>query len=179
MTGTVTVSEAGTPLEFTVEDANRYHGPGFPGGVAHGFCVVQHAVALLGENGAEPVERREVSVRTAFGGPGGRDAHELVLRAVTDGRYVVDPELAETGRGPVLARYVWEYTYRGRTVRLHLRDEGLVTEEFITLGAKPDRTPEEDAHLEVLKSEMAQRLLERPVGQVYEEVPARAAAGTN
>lgn len=179
MTGTVTVSEAGTPLEFTVEDANRYHGPGFPGGVAHGFCVVQHAVALLGENGAEPVERREVSVRTAFGGPGGRDAHELVLRAVTDGRYVVDPELAETERGPVLARYVWEYTYRGRTVRLHLRDEGLVTEEFITLGAKPDRTPEEDAHLEVLKSEMAQRLLERPVGQVYEEVPARAGAGTN
>lgn len=111
-------------------------------------------------------------MRTAFGGPGGRDALELVLRAVTDGRYVVEPELAETERGPVLARYVWEFAYRGRTVRLHLRDEGLVTEEFISLGARTDRTAEEDAHLEVLKSEMAQRLLARPVGKVYEEAPA-------
>lgn len=170
MTGTLRVDEAGTPLEFSVEDANRYHGPGFPGGVAHGFCVLQHALMVLSRDGAEPVERREVSVRTSFGGPGGRDAVELVLRAVTDGRYVVDPELAEPERGPVLARYVWEFTYRGRTVRLHLRDEGLVTEEFIALGARTDRTPEDDARLEVLKAEMAQRLLSRPVGQVYEEI---------
>ena len=170
MTGTLRVDEAGTALEFSVEDANRYHGPGFPGGVAHGFCVLQHALMVLSRNGAEPVERREVSVRTSFGGPGGRDAVELVLRAVTDGRYVVDPELAEPERGPVLARYVWEFTYRGLTVRLHLRDEGLVTEEFIALGARTDRTPEDDARLEVLKSEMAKRLLSRPVGQVYEEI---------
>lgn len=170
MTGTLSVHEAGTPLEFTIEDANRYHGPGFPGGVAHGFCVLQHAVALLGRDGADPVERREVSVRTSFGGPGGRDAHELALRAVTDGQYVVDPELAEPERGRVLARYVWEYTYRGRTVRLHLRDDGLVTEEFIDLGARTDRSEVEDAHLEVLKAQMAQRLLSRPVGQVYEEI---------
>ena len=170
MTGILRVHEAGTALDFQIEDANRFHGPGFPGGVAHGFCVLQHAVSMLGDDGALPVERREVSVRTAFSGPGGRDAVELVLRAVTDGRYEVDPELAETERGPVLARYVWEFAYRGRTVRLHLRDEGLVTEEFIALGAKPDRTPAEDAHLEVLKSEMAQRLLSRPVGRVYEEI---------
>lgn len=170
MTGTLRVYEAGTALDFTIEDANRYHGPGFPGGVAHGFCVLQHAVALLSRGGEEPVERREVTVRTAFGGPGGRDAVELALRAVTDGGYEVDPELAESERGPVLARYVWEFAYRGRVVRLHLRDEGLVTEEFISLGAETDRTPEQDAHLEVLKTEMAQRLLSRPVGQVYEEI---------
>lgn len=172
MTGTLRVSEAGTPLEFTIEDADRYHGPAFPGGVAHGFCALQHAVELLGRDGAEPVERREVSVRTAFPGPGGRDAVELVLRAVTDGRYDVDSALAQPARGPVLARYVWEFTYRGRVVLLRLRDEGLVTEEFISLGARTDRTPEEDAHLEVLKAEMAQRLLARPVGQVYEQVGA-------
>ena len=170
MTGTVRLAESGTPLEFSIEDANRYHGPGFPGGVAHGFCVLQHAVELLGRDSPEPVERREVSVRTAFPGPGGRDTHELILRAATDGRYEVDPALAEPERGGVLARYVWEFAYRGRTVRLHLRDDGLVTEEFITLGARTDRTEAEDAHLEVLKTEMAQRLLARPVGQVYEEI---------
>lgn len=170
MTGTVRLVESGTPLEFSIGDANRYHGPGFPGGVAHGFCVLQHAVELLGRGGAELVERREVSVRTAFPGPGGRDTHELILRALTDGRYEVDPALAEPERGGVLARYVWEFTYRGRTVRLHLRDDGLVTEEFIALGARTDRTEAEDAHLEVLKAEMAARLLARPVGQVYEEI---------
>lgn len=170
MTGTLVVHEAGTALEFSIQDAERYHGPGFPGGVAHGFCVLQHAVELLGEQGAHPVERREVAVRTSFPGPGGRDVVELVLRAATDGRYTVDPDLAEPERGPVLARYVWEFTYRGRVVLLHLRDDGLVTDEFIALGARTDRSVEEDARLEVLKSEMAQRLLSRPVGQVYAEV---------
>lgn len=170
MTGTVHLAEAGTSLTFSIEDANRYHGPGFPGGVAHGYCVLQHAVSLLGGDEAEPVERREVSVRTAFPGPGGRDVHELILRAVTDGRYEVDPALAEPERGGVLARYVWEFTYRGRVVLLHLRDDGLVTEEFIALGARTDRTTKEDAHLEMLKTEMAERLLSRPVGRIYEEV---------
>ena len=170
MTGTLVVHDAGTALEFSIHDANRYHGPGFPGGVAHGFCVLQHAVELLGEQGARPVERREVSVRTAFPGPGGRDAVELVLRAVTEGRYTVDPQLAEPERGAVLARYVWEFTYRGRTVRLHLRDDGLVTEEFIELGARTDRSAADEARLEVLKAEMARRLLSRPVGRVYEEM---------
>lgn len=170
MSGTVIVTEAGTPLEFGYADALRYHGPGFPGGVAHGYCAVRHALAVLAEGG--PVERREVSVRTAFPGPGGRDAVELLLRAVTDGRYEVDPALAEPHRGDVLARYVWEFAHRGRTVRLHLRDDGLVTEEFIALGARTDRTPAEDARLEVLKREMADRLLARPVDGVYEEIAA-------
>lgn len=169
-TGTITVHEAGAPLEFSVEDANRYHGSGFPGGVAHGFCVLQHAVHLLSDGGSKTVERREVSIRTAFPGPGGRDAAELILRSVTDDRYVVDPDLAEPERGPILARYVWEFTYRGQVIRLHLRDSGLVTDEFIALGARKDRTPEEDAHLDNLKVEMAQRLLARPVGEVYEQV---------
>lgn len=170
MTGTLVVHDAGQAVEFTIQDANRYHGPGFPGGVAHGFCVLQHAIALLGDHGAHSVERREVSVRTAFPGTGGRDAVELALRAVTEDRYVVDPELAEPDRGGVLARYVWEFTYRGRVVLLHLRDDGLVTDEFIALGATTDRSTDEDARLAVLKSEMAERLLARPVGQVYEEV---------
>ena len=159
MTGTIVVHDAGQALGFTIQDANRYHGPGFPGGVAHGFCVLQHAIDLLGDHGALPVERREVTVRTAFPGPGGRDAVELALRAVSEGRFTVDPDLAEPDRGGVLARYVWEFTYPGRVVLLHLRDDGLVTEEFIALGARTDRSADEDARLEILKLEMAERLL--------------------
>lgn len=161
----LTVFENGTPIELTFDDLMKYHGPGFPGGVAHGFCAMQHAVALLGD-----VERRRVRVRTAFPGPGGRDAVEMVLRAVTGDRFVVDQDLAKPERGNTLARYVWEFTHDGRAVTVQLRDDGLVTDEFIALGAKPDRTADEDAHLTVLKREMTDRLLARPVGEVYEQI---------
>lgn len=161
----ITVYESGRPIKFTFDDLMKYHGPEFPGGVAHGYTVLRHAMSILGE-----VERREVQVRTAFPGPGGRDAIELVLRAVTDGRYVVDPDLAATERGGTLARYVWEFTYRDRSVTLQIRDDGLVTDEFIELGAKRDRTAAENEHLTVLKQEMTDRLLAREVGAAYEVV---------
>ncbi|WP_280398236.1 hypothetical protein [Nocardia carnea] len=162
----LTVLESGVPISISYDDLMKYHGPGFPGGVAHAYCALRYAVALFGE-----VERREVTVRTAFPGPGGRDAVEMALRAVTEGRYTVDPQLAATSRGATLARYIWEFTYRGRTVPLRLRDAGFVTAEFIALGAKPDRTGAEEIRLTVLKQEMADRLLSAEVDAVYEEIP--------
>ncbi|MGW0180193.1 hypothetical protein [Nocardia sp. NPDC003345] len=164
----LTVHESGTPLEFSFDDLMKYHGTEFPGGVAHAYCAMRHAVSLLGE-----VERREVTVRTAFPGPGGRDAVEMALRAVTGGRFTVDPALAAPDRGTTLARYVWEFTHRDTTVTLRLRDAGFVTAEFIALGARTDRTAADDARLRVLKSEMTARLLAGPVGGVYEEAPTR------
>ncbi|MGI5219489.1 hypothetical protein [Nocardia sp. CA-290969] len=163
----LTVLETGVPVHISYADLMKYHGPGFPGGVAHAYCAMRHAVAVFGE-----VERREVTVRTAFPGPGGRDAVEMALRAVTEGRYTVDPELAATSRGATLARYVWEFSYRGRTVPLRLRDAGFVTAEFIALGGKTERTAADEARLTVLKQEMADRLLAGAVGEVYEEIPA-------
>lgn len=165
----LTVHENGVPLNITYADLMKYHGPGFPGGVAHAYCAMRDAVAVLGT-----VERRAVTVRTAFPGPGGRDAIEMALRAVTGDRFTVDADLAATSRGTTLARYVWEFGYRGKTVRAQLRDAGFVTAEFIALGAKTGRTPEEDARLTVLKQEMAERLLSAAAGEVYEEVAATA-----
>src|SRR5690606_4864212 len=141
------------------------HGHGFPGGVAHGFKVLERALPLLA-NGATP-ERREISIRTSFGGPGGRDALEMVTRCLTENRLSIEPELAQTERGDTMARYVWLLTYRGKTVSLRIRD-GIVRDEFIALGRKPGRTPDEDARLEYLKSEMAGRILALPAEQVYE-----------
>ena len=73
--------DAGAPASFTFEDMLRYHGPGSPGGVAHAYKVLERALPLLAPDG--PPERREIVVRTAFGGPGARDGFELVTRAVT------------------------------------------------------------------------------------------------
>lgn len=159
------VREAGKDLSFGLADLTRYHGFGFPGGVAHGFKVLQRALPLLA--GGEPPERREIEIRTAFRGPGARDAFELVTRAVTDGRYVIDAALERPERGETLMRYVFVITYRDTTIRLQISD-GIVRDEFIELGRKPDRTAAEEARLVFLKQDMADRLLALAPDEAYE-----------
>jgi hypothetical protein len=165
MADAIVVHEAGRELRYTYADMMHYHGFGFPGGVAHAFKVMQRALPLLSPN--EPPERREIAIRTPFGGPGARDAFEMVTRGLTEGRYTVDPALAAIERGETLKGYVFIVFYRGRTVRLTIR-EGIVRDEFIALGRKQGRTPEEEARLEVLKQEMAERLLALAPADAYD-----------
>ena len=164
MAGSVEVIERGRPIAFSFDDMLRYHGGGSPGGVAHAFKVLERALPLLDPDG--PCERREIVVDTAFGGPGARDAFELVTRAVTGERYRVDASLARPERGRPLERFVFRLSYRGRSVTLELR-EGFVTEEFIDLARTDERTPEEEQRLDILKQEMADRVMARPADEVY------------
>lgn len=160
----ITVFEAGRPVTFTFHDILRYHGPGFPGGCVHGLKAMQAAFPLLSDL---PPERREITLTTAFTGPGGRDAIELVTRAVTDGRMTVDRGLG--GRNVVdepPGPYLWRFGYRDRTVEALIRP-GQVREEFVRLGATPDRSAEQEARLTELKYEMADRLLPLPAAEVY------------
>lgn len=160
----LTVLEAGRPLSYTYADLMHYHGFGFPGGVAHAFKVLERALPLLA-NGEVP-ERREIAIRTPFKGPGARDAFEMVTRSLTEGRYMVNPALAQPERGETLERYVFILSYRGKQVRLRIHD-GIVRDEFIALGRKLDRTPEENERLEWLKQDMADRLLSMPADAIY------------
>lgn len=164
-TTTLTVLENGKPLLFSFDDLMSYHGFGFPGGVAHGFKVMQRALPLLADG--EVPERREIAIRTAFKGPGARDAFEMVTRSLTEGRYKVDADLAQPERGTTLQAYVFILSYRGTEIRLRIRD-GIVRDEFIALGRKPDRTPEEDERHEWLKLDMRDRLLALPSDQAYD-----------
>ena len=165
----VTVWEDGVRLQFTFADCMKYHGPGFPGGVAHAFAALGRALpALATRTPGGRVERREIRIRTPFGGPGARDAFELVTRAVTGERYEVLPALARPERGTTLARYVFEIGTDNATVTCVLRDDGIVADEFIELTAKPDKTAAELAHLEVLKRQMRDRILERDPVLVYD-----------
>lgn len=165
MTDLLHVRENGKDLHYSIDDITRFHGFGYPGGVAHGFKVMQRALPLLDDG--NPPERREISIRTAFRGPGARDAFEMVTRSLTEERYVVDATLEEPERGETLMRYVFEISYHGKTVKLHIRD-GHVRDEFIALGKKPDRSPAEEARLMELKHEMAERLLATPADEIYE-----------
>lgn len=162
----VSIRDNGVDLEFSFDDMLRYHGPGFPGGVAHAFKVMQRGLTELAKTG--PVSRRDLRVDTSFGGPGGRDAFELVTRGVTEGRYNVDKSLGEPFRdGTHRERYFFRLVDGDRTVEMVIRG-GHVRDEFIELGAKADKTPEETERHNYLKQEMADRLLALPADEIYD-----------
>ncbi len=165
MTDTLQVLDDGRAITFSFEEMLKYHGPSAPGGVAHAFKVLERACPLLDPGG--PPERREIVVNTAFGGPGARDGIEMVTRAMTGDRYVVDRALARPELGPNRERFVFRLGYRGRSVTLLLR-EGYVTDEFIALARKQGRGAADAARLDELKGEMADRVMGSPAEEVYD-----------
>lgn len=161
---TLTVLEAGQPITFHFDDLMRYHGHGFPGGVAHAFAAMRAGFARL--DAGQPLERREVVIRTAFKGPGGHDAMEMVTRGRNDGRTTIAPELGQPQRG-ILQNYVWEFGYRGHVVRVQVCDDGIVDPAFIALGQKQNRSTAEEAELTALKAAMTDRINARAPAAVY------------
>ena len=142
-----------------------YHGPHSPGGVAHAYKVLERTLPLLAPGGF--AERRAIVIRTAFGGPGARDGFELVTRAVSEDRYVVDEGLALPERGRAAERFVFELSHHDRIVTVAVRD-GFVTDEFVDLARKEDRDAAEEERLGVMKLQMAERVMAHPADEVYE-----------
>jgi hypothetical protein len=159
------VTEGGERLRFGFEDLMRYHGPGSPGGVAHAYKVLERALPLLEPEGL--CQRRELTIETAFGGPGARDAIEMVTRAVSEGRYEVTSSLERPGLGRLRERFVFRVGYRDRSVTLALRD-GFVTGEFLDLARTEGRSDEQERRLDVLKREMAERVMAQPAERVFD-----------
>jgi hypothetical protein len=126
---------------------------------------MERAFPLLDATG--PLERRQIVIATAFAGPGARDAFEAVTRAVTGDRYTVDPSLEAPERGPTMANFVFQLSYRGHAVHLQLRP-GHVSEEFIDLARADDRTAAQADRLHLLKLEMSERLRSMDAAEVYE-----------
>jgi hypothetical protein len=166
MADSIEVQDQGTPVRFSFEEMLRYSGPGSPGGVALGFKLMERAFTVLEPDGL--VERREVLVHTAFRGPGVRDACELVTRALTDGRYVVDPALGRPERGDALRTFAFRVAYRDRSVSLLLR-EGFVTDEFDRLARSSQLTAEEQERFAALKQALAERLMAAHAADVFDE----------
>jgi len=165
VSATISIRDGEREIAFSFEDMLDYHGPGSPGGVAHAFKVLERGFALLSPEG--PPQRREIGVRTAFGGPGARDAFELVTRAVTDARYEVDPALARPELGRERERFVFFLAYRDRAVELVLR-EGYVSAEFIALARKDGLTADEEVRLAAVKLELAERVVAARAPDVYD-----------
>ncbi|MEA2495396.1 MAG: hypothetical protein QOJ29_3307, partial [Thermoleophilaceae bacterium] len=160
----IEVVDGGARLSFSFDDVLRYHGGGSPGGAAIAFKALELALPVLEPDG--PCERRELSIATAFGGPGARDAFELITRGVTGERYRIDPALARPERGRVLERFVFVLGYGARTVTLLLRD-GFVSEEFIDLARAEQRSDEQERRLDELKAELADRVMAQAAADVF------------
>ncbi|MDT5017594.1 MAG: hypothetical protein QOD39_3754 [Mycobacterium sp.] len=159
------VEERGRTIAFTFDDMMRYHGPQSPAGVAMAFKVMHRAFVMLSPDGSP--DRRSIAVRTAFRGPGARDGFEVVTRAVTDGRYVVDRSLLRSDRGRLLEDFVFEVSIGDRTATLLLRD-GFVTDEFIDLARTGERTDSQEARLDELKAALAQRVMATPADELFD-----------
>jgi hypothetical protein len=163
----IEVCDGGRTIRFSFEDMMKYHGPGSPGGVAQAYKVMERAFPVLAPDG--PPIRREISIRTSFGGPGARDGFEAVTRAVTGERYTVDPALARPELGRERERFVFVLRCGERTVTLAVR-EGIIDPEFIDLVRTDGRTDEQKARLEVLKAELAQRTMATAAADAYDIV---------
>jgi hypothetical protein len=161
---TIAIVDRGRRIAFSFESVLDYHGPGSPGGAALAFKVLERALPLLEPSGL--CERREIVVETAFGGPGARDAFELVTRAVTGERFHVDRTLERPERGRTLERFVFRLGYRERSVTLLLR-AGFVTDEFVALARTEQRGADQERRLDALKLELAARVLAHPATAVY------------
>lgn len=161
----IEVHDHGRTAAFSFEEMLRYSGPGSPGGVALGCKVMERAFGLLEPDGL--VERREVIVDTPFGGPGARDAFELVTRSLTDGRYRVDPGLERPERGHILRTFGFRVAYRGRAASLLLR-AGFVSDEFVRLAQSPDRSAEEEQRFTTMKQALADRLMATAAADLFD-----------
>ena len=169
MTTEIRLVERGETLVFTPQDALRFHGPGSPGGVAIGFHVLALATRVLEEHAGAPCERRRLRIRTAFVGPGARDAFEMITRAVSDDRFVLDPSLIRPALGRMRERMVFVVEHDGDAVTLVLRAD-VLDEEFIDLVAVQERTPEQEHRLDVLKRALADRVLARDAADALDVV---------
>jgi hypothetical protein len=163
------VLDNGREVSFSFEEMLDYHGGSSPGGVAHAFKVLERSLPLLGTAGQ--VERHAIVIETAFGGPGARDAFELVTRAVSEERFIVNPSLIRPEHGRARERFVFRLRYGERSVTLTLR-EGFVTGEFIDLTRQETRAPDEEQRLTAMKAEMAARVMAAAPGDVYEVASA-------
>lgn len=167
MTDALVVEERGRTIAFTFDDMMRYHGPHSPAGVAIAFKVMRRAFAVLSPGG--PPQRRAISVRTAFRGPGARDGFEAVTRAVSDGRYVVDRSLVRPDRGRLLEDFVFVVAVGEHTATLVLQD-GFVTDEFIDLARTEDHSDAQEKRLDELKAQLAQRVMGTAAEDLFDTV---------
>jgi len=127
---TLIVLDQSDLIELTFEDLKKFHGTKSICGLTVSFKVMQAAFDALA-SGA-PIKRSELSVATAFPGPGARDGFEMVMRAVTREKYWIEEGIAPSATVAEAAKgaYFFRITGNGRIATLGLKPE-VVPPEFV------------------------------------------------
>lgn len=163
--GSIVVLDNRREISFSFDQMREYHGGNSPGGVAHAFKVLERSLPLLHPAGLP--ERRQILIETAFGGPGARDAFELVTCAVSEGRFILDAALTKPAHGRARERFVFRLRYGTEAIVLTLRP-GFVTDEFIDLTRRSSRTADQERRLTSMKAEMAALVMSTAAADVYD-----------
>lgn len=163
------------------EDVAAFHGGRYPAGTALGFKALCLARDLLFPQGGVLVRER-CRIETPFPGGGFRDAAEMVLRSVSQGRYRLDlnmPVPAGTVPAPVEGYFFFRFVQDGGCAEFSLRP-GLVPEEFYAVTEDLHRgrgaREETEARALELRRAIASALLERAPSEIFAVHEAKPAA---
>ena len=159
-------------LSIPYENLVNYHGREFIGGVALAFQLLRFAFDNLA-SGCAP-QRDEIAVKLAVNGPGIIDGIEMVTRARSRGKLVVDAALATGIDAPDAAdglggRYYFEIELAGQQLCCSLKPE-VLPDEFIVLAHKTHDgsiSPMETRRLQTLKEEIAAELLSLEPAELF------------
>jgi hypothetical protein len=163
----IRVVDHGTQLRFSFPELLRYAGPGSPASLAMAYQAMRLSFPLL--DGGKSLVRREIGIETAYRGPGARDGFELVTRAVTGGRYLVNPALEHPERGVTLHKFVFRVAYHDRGCTLLVRP-GMVDDEFMALARTAERSAQDAQRFTEMKLAQMSRLLSAQPDEVFEVV---------
>ncbi|MEG2155309.1 MAG: hypothetical protein RRY41_10065 [Burkholderiaceae bacterium] len=153
----IRVLDHGTELAIDFDACVAYHGRTSIGGLALGFRLLQWAIGELSPN--QIPDRQSIRLRTAFPGPGLRDAFEMLARVVTRGAYEVLPPAAAPAAAPVgvTGRMYFQVWIGQRHLDVVL-PAGTISAEFIELGRavkSGQASPAQDARWTELKEALA------------------------
>lgn len=175
---TIRIRDGEDLIELTFAEVEKYHGQGSIGGAALGFQVLRAGLRALFPDA--PPRRDEIAIVTGHPGPGFRDAFELVTRAVTRDAYRVDTSRPEGRYNPFHAHaYSWSIASAdGRAAELVLR-EGLIPLRFFELWdlvGQGVATATDRQELNVVKRQVADEVLARPLGELFSVAVRETAA---
>lgn len=152
----ISVFDHGVRLDIPFECCVLYHGRDSIGGLSLGYRLLHFALKKL--CGERIPERKEIFFKTAFPGPGLRDAVEMITRAVTENRYTVveNPEVRAAPEG-VYGHMYFEVSAGGKTLVCVLKP-GVISDEFIVTGRRIKQGINDEAetkHWQLLKEQLS------------------------
>lgn len=157
-------------VAISFEQMLRYHGGAHPGGVAVAFKVLEAAFPLVSHG--EMPERDRIQLVVGVDGPGVVDGLECATRAFSRQRAIIERG-ARKGQAVCGEHFYFEVRHKGATVSLWLK-EGTLTSEFLALAHKTSgglASEAEVARFDVLRHEMADRVIAAPPAELFEIGP--------